>query len=128
MIPAGTKVYFALAPADLRRSFDGLAALCMSVLEKDPSHGGLFVFLNRRGDQVRVLFRDEHGWCLLAKRIERGRFRRPVSVDGRPFNEADARMLMAFLDDIEVSPRRRVTSASLRHLKVAPSTSLPLRL
>jgi hypothetical protein len=27
MIPAGTKVYLSVAPADLRRSFDGLAAI-----------------------------------------------------------------------------------------------------
>ncbi|MEY4551498.1 MAG: hypothetical protein RL685_7693 [Pseudomonadota bacterium] len=55
MIPAGTKVYFAVAPTDLRKSFDGLSALASGQLQKDPSEGGLFVFLNKRGDQVRVL-------------------------------------------------------------------------
>lgn len=46
MIPAGTKVYFAIKPADLRKSFDGLSALALSELEKNPSEGGLFVFVN----------------------------------------------------------------------------------
>lgn len=55
MIPAGTRVYFALRPADLRRSFDGLAALAAGELAKDPRAGGLFVFANRRGHQVRAL-------------------------------------------------------------------------
>jgi hypothetical protein len=48
MIPAGTKVYFAVAPADLRKSFDGLSALALGELQKSPSEGGLFVFLNKR--------------------------------------------------------------------------------
>ena len=54
MIPAGTKVYFAVKPADLRRSFDGLSALAMGKLQKDPSEGGLLVFVNKRGNQARV--------------------------------------------------------------------------
>lgn len=105
MIPSGTKVYFAVAPADLRKSFDGLAALCMGALAMDPTQGGLFVFLNRQGNQVRVLFRDGQGWCLLAKRLDTGRFRRPeVHSDGTVVvQEAEVKQLMAFLDDVVVS-------------------------
>lgn len=106
MIPAGTKVYFAVAPADLRKSFDGLSALTMVELERNPSEGGLFVFLNKRGNQVRVLFRDRHGCCILAKRLDRGRFRRPRMKDGQFCWELDAPRLMAFLDDIEFTPQK----------------------
>ena len=53
MIAPGTKVYFAVKPADLRRTFS-LAALASAELAKDPTQGGLFIFLNRKGDQVRV--------------------------------------------------------------------------
>ena len=119
MIPAGTKVYFAAQPADFRRSFDGLAATAASTMAKDPSQGGLFVFLNRRGDQVRVLFRDAHGWCLLAKRLDRGRFRRPRIEEGQFCWETETRALMFFLDDIDLSSVRgkatRVSPAR-RHL------------
>lgn len=76
MIPAGTKVYFAVSPADLRKSFDGLTALALAKLERNPSEGCLFVFLNKRGDQVRVLFRDRHGCCVLENPPVRGGFRR----------------------------------------------------
>lgn len=107
MIPAGTKVDFAAAPADFRRSFDGLAATAAATMKRDPSAGGLFVFLNKRGNQVRVLFRDAHGWCLLAKRLDRGRFRRPRIEDGCFCWETEARELLLFLDDVDVSSRRR---------------------
>lgn len=103
MIPAGTKVYFAVKPADLRRSFDGLSALAMGELQKNPSEGGLFVFVNKRGNQARVLFRDRHGCCVLAKRLDRGRFRRPRVKDGCFCWELEASALMAFLDDIDFS-------------------------
>ena len=121
MIPAGTKVYFAVAPADLRKSFDGLSALAMAELERDPAEGGMFVFLNKRGNQVRVLFRDRHGCCVLAKRLDRGRFRRPPVVEGRFCWELDATHLMAVLDDIELSSTRlesrRKASSHLRVVK-----------
>lgn len=118
MIPSGTKVYFALRPADFRRSFDGLATTAMVSIAKDPRGGGLFVFLNKRGNQVRVLFRDTHGWCLLAKRLDKGRFRRPRTEDGQFCWETEARTLMFFLDDVDVSPRRRSRPLPKRHLEV----------
>ena len=83
MIPKDTKVYFAKAPADLRKSYDGLAAVCAAQLEKDPAKGGMFVFLNKRANQVKILFRDTQGWCVLQKRIDKGRFRAPQIEDGQ---------------------------------------------
>lgn len=125
MIPAGTKVYFAVTPADLRKSFDGLSALALGELQRNPREGGLFVFLNKRGDQVRVLFRDRHGCCVLAKRLDRGRFRRPRVKDGSFCWEVDAPTLMAFLDDIEVGRQRATRSPEsiVRHLKIVKPTS-----
>lgn len=121
MIPAGTRVYFAIRPADLRRSFDGLAALAAGELEKDPTSGGLFVFTNRRGTQVRVLFRDPRGWCLLSKRLDQGRFRVPGAEGGAIVKEADGAALLAFLDDIEVTRRARRTVRRVeRKLRIVP--------
>lgn len=125
MIPQGTKVYFAVQPVDLRKSFDGLAVTASSTLAKDPARGGLFVFLNKRGNQVRVLFRDAHGWCLLSKRLDAGRFRRPRMENGCFCWETEARTLMSFLDDIEPSSTRRRRCAPTKqncHLQVVQST------
>jgi len=120
MIPAGTKVYFAVAPADLRKSFDGLSALAMSELERNPSEGGLFVFLNKRGNQVRVLFRDHQGCCVVAKRLDRGRFRRPRVKDGCICWELEAPALMAYLDDVIVThdSATHSSSAVTKHLRI----------
>lgn len=68
------RVYLYGQPADLRRSFDGLQALVRQGLGEDPLDGGLYVFINRRGTQIRVLYFDRSGFCLWAKRLEAGRF------------------------------------------------------
>jgi transposase len=69
-------------PVDLRKSIDGLVGLVKNVLEEDPLSGSLFVFVNRRGNYVKLVSWDRTGWCLFAKRLEHGRF---------PFPQAEAK-------------------------------------
>lgn len=61
-------------PVDMRKSFDGLYALTRHELDCDPLSGELFVFINRRGTQMKVLYWDRSGFCVWAKRLEQGRF------------------------------------------------------
>jgi transposase len=61
-------------PADMRKSFDGLQALARHGLGADPLNGALYVFINRRATQMRVLYFDRSGFCIWAKRLEAGRF------------------------------------------------------
>lgn len=61
-------------PVDMRKSFDGLYALTRQALGQDPLSGSLFVFINRRATQMKVLYWDRSGFCLWAKRLEAGRF------------------------------------------------------
>jgi transposase len=61
-------------PVDMRRSFDGLTVLTKQTLGEDPLSGALFVFVNRRATQMKVLYFDRSGFCVWAKRLEAGRF------------------------------------------------------
>jgi len=61
-------------PVDMRKSYDGLQALTRNGLRQDPLSGHLFVFINRRATQMKVLYWDRTGYCLWAKRLEAGRF------------------------------------------------------
>ena len=61
-------------PTDMRRSFDGLQALTRQGLGADPLDGALYVFINRRATQMRVLYFDRSGFCIWAKRLEAGTF------------------------------------------------------
>jgi len=58
LLPRAVKVYVATAPCNLRRSFDGLSNEVREVLAKDALSGHVFVFLNRRKTQVKLLLWD----------------------------------------------------------------------
>lgn len=68
------RVFLYGEPVDMRKSFTGLYALTKGELKQDPLSGHLFVFVNRRGDYLKCLYFDRTGFCLWAKRLERGRF------------------------------------------------------
>jgi len=108
MLPPSVRVYIATAPADLRKSFDGLSALVAGSLGHDPLAGHLFVFRNRRGDQVRILFWDRTGYCLFAKRLARGRFHFLWQVpQGATHVEVEAAELALLLEGIDLRGAKR---------------------
>ena len=80
MIRAGgnIQVWVATTPVDMRKSFDGLAEVVRAFLGQDPLSGNLFVFRNRCGQRVKVLWWDHNGLALYYKRIEKGTFSLPV--------------------------------------------------
>jgi transposase len=81
-IAAGTKVYLACRPVDMRRGFDGLSAEVANTLNADPYSGHLFLFRGKRGGYLKALYWDGTGMCLFAKRLEHGKFVWPSIVDG----------------------------------------------
>lgn len=75
------KVFLAIEPADLRKSFTGLYALTANVLKEDPSSGALFVFTNRRRNRIKGLYFDGTGLWVMTKRLEKGTFCWPQGVE-----------------------------------------------
>jgi transposase len=80
--PGGARIWLAAGVTDMRKGFDGLAALVQTRLAEDPFCGHVFVFRGRRGDRVKLLWWSGDGLCLFAKRLERGRFVWPQAADG----------------------------------------------
>lgn len=97
--PSGVRVWLAAGVTDMRKGFDGLAALVQQRLGQDPFNGQLFVFRGRRGDLVKVLSWDGQGLCLYAKRMEKGRFVWPQAKDGAvSLTAAQLSMLLEGID------------------------------
>jgi len=75
LMPEGqVRIWLYGLPTDMRKSFDGLAALVRTKLAEDPLSGQLFTFINRRRTHIKVLYFDRSGYCVWAKRLEQGRF------------------------------------------------------
>ena len=81
-LSSGTRIWLAAGMTDMRRGFDGLAAIAQEKLVADPFGGHVFVFRGRRGDLIKLLWWDGDGLCLFAKRLERGRFIWPQATEG----------------------------------------------
>jgi transposase len=98
-LPAGTRVWLAAGVTDMRKGMDGLAALVQTALAENPFSGHVFVFRGRRGDLVKLLWFDGDGVCLLAKRLERGRFVWPQASSGSvALSAAQLSMLLEGID------------------------------
>ncbi len=98
-VPASTRIWLAAGVTDMRRGFQGLSAQVQTVLEQQPLSGHVFVFRGRRGDIVKVLWFDGDGLCLLAKRLERGRFLWPQATSGSvSLSRAQLSMLLEGID------------------------------
>lgn len=63
--------------ADMRKGFDGLSGLVLSEMNGDPLSGDVFIFVNRRGDRMKLLVWDRSGFVLWYKRLEQGTFELP---------------------------------------------------
>ena len=107
MIPGGAQgvqVWLATTPVDMRRSFDGLAEVVRSFLGRDPQSGHLFVFRNKGGHLVKILWWDRDGLAIYYKRLERGVFRFPRS--GEVAVEITSGQLLRLLSGLDVIGRR----------------------
>ena len=98
-LPAGVQVWLAAGATDMRKGFDGLAALVQLQLAEDPLSGQLFVFRGRAGDRVKILWFSGDGLCLFAKRLDRGKFVWPQATHGTvALSSAQLSMLLEGID------------------------------
>ncbi len=82
MIPSSAvRIFVATQPVDFRGSFDRLAGYVRERLGADPRSGALFVFVNRSGDRLKLLFFDQTGDCLFYKRLDRGTFHGVIAFE-----------------------------------------------
>lgn len=112
-----TGIFVATAPVDLRKAFDGLAALVRQSLGQDPLSGSLYIFGNRRRDRVKILFWEPGGYWLCARRLEQGTFRwpQPEAASAR-YSREELALLLGGIDLAQTRTRKsaRVGFSPLR--------------
>ena len=109
-LPPTVRIWLAAQPADLRKSFDSLAALVRDGLRGDPLSGDIFVFRNKAADRIKLLVWEEDGYAIWYKRLEKGSYRFPAAADGGAQVEvraADLIMLLAGVDLASVKRAKR---------------------
>ena len=95
-------------PVSMRKSFEGLCAIVEQSLSEVPTSGAYFVFLNRQGDKMKVLYWDNDGFVIWYKRLEQGCFHRKSS--GKiVMNRKEFFMLLEGITPKRLNPRFSLT-------------------
>lgn len=107
ILPPSVRIYMATKPVNMNKSFDGLMSLIEygMGLDVSPFSGHLFVFRNRRGDKIKLMFWDRGGFWILYKRLEKGTFKLPDAPGASV--KVEAGELALLLEGIDLAGSRR---------------------
>lgn len=110
MAPSVQRLFLARAAVDMRKSYDGLSAMVIGQLDKDPMNGDGYLFIGRDRKRLKLLIWDGDGFWLFMKRLAKGRFILPQPALERTSCESlmlDAASWGALLAGVEMTVRRR---------------------
>jgi len=98
-------MFLCMNPVDMRKSFDGLFGIVREDFQQDPLNGHLFLFVNKRRDRMKAIFRDDDGYVIWYKRLEVGTRQLPGSASTTL--ELGAHELAMILRGIDLKSARR---------------------
>lgn len=104
---AAAPIYLALEPTDMRKSFDTLAAVVREHLGADPLSGAWFVFRNKSGNRLKILYWDRDGYAIWHKRLAQGVFEFPKVIGEATRVTITATDLALILGGVALNARRR---------------------
>ena len=102
------KVYLYRHPTDMRKSFDGLCGIIINELGRDPVKDGMFAFVNKRQDMIKLLLWDKHGFWIFYKRLEKGRLKLMHKSSDENIATITSHELVMIIDGIDLSSIKRM--------------------
>ena len=72
------KYYLYPMPVDMRSGFYSLSGIVATSMRHDVRSGGVYIFINRRGNIMKILHMEYAGLVIYHKKLESGRFRLPA--------------------------------------------------
>ena len=101
--PSGVRIHLAIEPHDMRKSFNGLAAIASQLASRGLESSALFAFTNKRRNRLKIIYYDRTGVCVLAKRLEKGTFSwLAAASSGSPGIQLAPEALQLLLDGIDL--------------------------
>ena len=110
--PSVVRIYLCCQPTDMRRSFDGLAYMVREIIGQDPLSGHVFVFRNKRGNMLKLLYWDRDGFAIWYKRLEKGTFSWPDNIPAD--YKLASREFAMMLEGVEWSKAKKAKRFSLK--------------
>ena len=88
---------------DMRKHFDALSGLVTSQMQHNVLSGDIFIFLNRKRNQIKLLLFEGDGIAIYHKRLERGTYELPQLNDGTLSCSLSHQQLLLMLQGISLS-------------------------
>ena len=88
------KFYVYSKSVDMRKSFNGLLGIINSELQEDALNGNAYIFISRSKKLSKILWWDRTGWCIMAKKLERGTFEINRAEDSQSITEKELLLLL----------------------------------
>ena len=107
-IPDDLAVYLWTSAMDMRCGFERLAELIKTQLGKQVTSVGIFVFLSRSRDRVKLLWWDSDGYALFYKRLEAGTFKVEWQDGHQELQGVDLKLLLSGMDLKRICFRKNV--------------------
>ncbi len=95
------RYYLYPLPVDMRKSFYTLSGIINSLMNQDVRDGGVFIFMNRHQNVMKILHMEYAGMVIYHKRLESGRFRLPVFDDTVTSISIDWKDLMTMVESVK---------------------------
>lgn len=76
-LSSADRYYFYNQIVDMRKGCYGLCGIVQNEIKKNILLGDVFVFINKRRNQIKLLQWDTDGFALYEKRLEKGVFEQP---------------------------------------------------
>jgi len=110
------RIFLHAKPIDMRKSFDGLFGIVKDDFAMDVRNGGLFLFINKRRNRVKLLYWDTDGIAIWQKRLEQGSYQHPPpKVDAKHLvmDASELHLLLSGIDLSSVKKRKRYATPKL---------------
>ena len=106
-LSASSRYYLYHGDTDMRKGFDSLSGMVVSVMQSNVLSGDIFIFLNKRRNQVKLLHWEGDGFALYYKRLEQGTYELPAAATDQVSMPVSHQQLQFILQGISLKSIRR---------------------
>ena len=106
-LSAACNYYLYRGSTDMRKGFDSLSGLVSSQMQLNVLSGSVFIFLNKKHNQVKLLLWEGDGFALYYKRLEKGTYELPLFDDKKECLSISSQQLQLILQGISLKSIRR---------------------
>lgn len=101
-LSATCKYYLYTKDTDMRKGFDSLSGIVSSQMQLDALDGSLFIFINKKHNQVKLLLFEGDGFALYHKRLEKGTYELPDTLSVSSSHCISAQQLQFILQGLSL--------------------------